>query len=381
MVLLVGAGLLVRTVRSLSAVQPGFDPSGIVAFETNLAFTTYPDADRWTGFFEALTQRVRAIPGVASAAVVSALPFTNQRESSSVIFQGRGRPEHGFPEAIIRSVTPEYFATLRIPVRRGRALTPNDRLGAPRVVVINETFARTQYPNEDPIGKRILFQTRDTSDWREIVGVAGDVRNEGLTREPRIEIYVPFAQQARPAANVVVRAACGRETSCDPVRLTSELRRVVREVDPAQPISGLATMQARIDRTIARERFGSMLLGAFSTLAVLLAAVGIYGVVSYSVAQQRHEIGIRRALGARERDVMALVLGKGLRVAIAGIVVGILLAAATTRALERMLFGVKPTDALTFSVVAIGLALVALIATYVPARRALGVDVGEVLRT
>jgi putative ABC transport system permease protein len=207
------------------------------------------------------------------------------------------------------------------------------------------------------------------------------VKNEGLTRDPRIEIYAPFAQQPRPAANLVVRAACQRGAACDPLRLTSELRRIVREIDPGQPIFGLSSMQARIDALMHRERFGSMLLMVFSSVALVLAMVGIYGVVSYSVAQQRHEIGVRRALGARERDVIALVLGKGMRVTIAGLLIGLAIAGVTTRVLERLLFGVTPTDAVTFGVVAGIVGLVSILASYLPARRAMRVEPVEVLRS
>ena len=375
LMLLIGAGLLVRTVMRLYGVRPGIDASSVLTFQTVLPFTRFPDGRAQTVFFDQAIERIKTLPGVQSAAVVSTLPFSDQRNSSSVMFRGRGRPEGGFPEVEIRSVSPEFFKTMGIGLRSGRLLGLADRADAPRAVVINETMARRWYPGADPIGQRLTFFVRDTTDWREIVGVVSDVRSAGLTRDAKEEIYAAFAQQALPAANVVVRA------TGDPIALASAVRGAMRAVDAAQPIFELRTMTSVIDQTITRERFSMLVLGIFSAVALLLAMIGTYGVVSYSVAQQSREIGIRRALGAQRRDVMALVVGQGARVTAVGLALGVGGALLLTRVLGRLLYGVTATDPVTFGAVTVLLGVIALAATYIPARRAATVDPMQALRS
>jgi len=375
LMLLIGAGLLVRTVARLYGVRPGIDASSVLTFQTALPFTRFPDARAQTAFFDRSIEQLEALPGVRAAAVVSTLPFTDQHISSSVMFRGRGRPEGGFPEVDIRSVSPDFFKTMGIRLQRGRLLDERDRPDAPRTVVINETMARRWYPGADPVGQYLTFFVRDTTDWREIVGVVSDVRSAGLTREAKAEIYASFSQQSVPQANIVVRAAV------EPSALAGAVRGAMRAVDPTQPIFGLRPMNAVIDDTITRERFSMLVLGIFSAVALLLAVIGTYGVVSYSVAQQSREIGIRRALGAQRRDVMALVVGQGARVTAVGLALGIGGALLLTRVLGRLLYGVTATDPVTFTVVTLLLGAVALAATYVPARRAATVDPMRALRS
>jgi putative ABC transport system permease protein len=374
LMLLVGAGLLVRTVIRLYGVRPGIDASSVLTFQTVLPFTRFPDARAQTAFFDRSIEQVKAIPGVRSAAVVSSLPFTDRHISSSVMFRGRGRPEGGFPEVEIRSVSPEFFRTMGIRLERGRLLDNRDRPESPRAVVINETMARRWYPGADPVGQHLTFFVRDTTDWREIVGVVSDIRNAGLARDAKEEIYAAFSQQAMPEAHIVVRAAA------NPGSLANAVRGTMRTLDPTQPIFGLRTMEAVIDDTITRERFSMLVLGIFSAVALLLAMIGTYGVVSYSVAQQSREIGIRRALGAQRRDVMALVVSQGARVTMIGLALGIGGALLLTRVLSRLLYGVTATDPVTFAVVTLLLGAVALAATYIPARRAATVDPMQALR-
>jgi putative ABC transport system permease protein len=346
----------------------------VLTFQTVLPFTRFPDARAQTAFFDRSIEQVKAIPGVRSAAVVSSLPFTDRHISSSVMFRGRGRPEGGFPEVEIRSVSPEFFRTMGIRLERGRLLDTRDRPESPRAVVINETMARRWYPGADPVGQHLTFFVRDTTDWREIVGVVSDIRNAGLARDAKEEIYAAFSQQAMPEAHIVVRAAA------NPGSLANAVRGTMRTLDPTQPIFGLRTMEAVIDDTITRERFSMLVLGIFSAVALLLAMIGTYGVVSYSVAQQSREIGIRRALGAQRRDVMTLVVSQGARVTMIGLALGIGGALLLTRVLSRLLYGVTATDPVTFAVVTLLLGAVALAATYIPARRAATVDPMQALR-
>lgn len=375
LMLLIGAGLLVRTVMRLYSVRPGIDASNVLTFQTVLPFTRFPDARTQIAFFDQAIERMKALPGVQAAAVVSTLPFTDQHISSSVMFRGRGRPEGGFPEVDIRSISSEFMQTMGIRLLRGRLLGTQDRADAPRTVVINETMARRWYQGVDPVGQHITFFARDTTDWREIVGVVSDVRNAGLARDAKEEIYASFAQQAVPVANVVVR------TSGDPAALANGARVAMRGVDPTQPIFELRTMDAVIERTITRERFSMLVLSIFSAVAVVLAVIGTYGVVSYSVAQQSREIGIRRALGAQRRDVVALIVGQGARVTAIGLALGVAGAFWLTRVLGRLLYGVTATDPVTFTVVTALLGAIAIMATYIPARRAATVDPMQALRS
>jgi putative ABC transport system permease protein len=375
LMLLIGAGLLIRTVTGLYGVQPGIDASSVLTFQTILPYTRFPDARAQTAFFDQAIEGLKGLPGVRSAAVVSALPFAEQHVSSSVLFRGRGRPEGGFPEIEIRSVSPDFFATMGIGLRRGRLIDARDRADAPRVVVINETMARRWYSGADPIGQRITFFSRDTTDWREIVGVVSDIRNAGLARDAKEEVYAAFAQQAVGGGSVVVR------TAGDPASLIPAVRGAMRAVDPTQPIFELRTMSDVIDQTITRERFSMLVLAIFSAVALVLAMIGTYGVVSYAVTQQSREIGIRRALGAQRADVMALVVGQGARVTGVGLALGVAGALALTRVLTRLLYGVTATDPVTFAAVTLLLGGIAMAATYIPARRAATIDPMKTLRS
>ncbi|MEJ7809817.1 MAG: ABC transporter permease [Gemmatimonadaceae bacterium] len=377
LVLLVGAGLLIRSVARLGGVKSGIaQPERLLTMRTNLPPTAYPDDARRVAFYRALLERVATLPGVRGAAVTSVLPFTSQRISGSLQLFERPRQSGGYPEVNIRWVSPGYFRTMGVPLRRGRLLSDADREGTARVVVINETLARQLWADRDPIGQRVSYLTaEDQPVWREVVGVVADVRNAGLIDDVQIELYASYVQETHPEMTLIVR------TTGDAAAMTDAVRRQVREVDPRQPVFGITTMARLMAESISRQRFSMLVLGTFAGVALLLAALGIYGVVSYTVAQQVREIGVRRALGAQERDVIRLVLRQGAAVTALGVAAGVAGALVVTRLLARLLFGVTPTDPLTFVGVSALLAAVALGATYLPARRAARVSPMVALRS
>jgi predicted permease len=376
LVLLTGAGLLVRSIHRLASVSPGFDPANLLTLSVELPQATYPDSARRAAFFARLLERVGAMPGVSGAGSVSFLPLTNGGAATRFTIAGRPAPEPGhWTSADIRIVDPGYFAAMRIPLLRGRALTAADRVDAPPVVVINETMARQYWPDADPIGARLQVSWAHPDVHPEIVGVVGDVHVSALDEELRPMIYYAQAQEASGSMTVVARysgAAGG---------LTTAIRAAVRELDRNLPVSDVATMSTRLVQSMADRRYPMLLLAVFAALAVLLSAIGIYGVLSFAVNQRRREIGVRMALGARYADVLRMVVGGGMRLTLGGVLLGAVGAALAARALGRLLYGVTPTDPLTFVAVAALLALVALIAIYFPARRAALVDPMKVLRT
>lgn len=376
LVLLAGAGLLVRSLHRLAAVNPGFDPANLLTLSIELPSATYPDAIRRATFHTQLVERVRGLPGVSAAGAVSFLPLSGAGAATRFTIVGRPAPEPGhWTSADIRIVDPGYFAAMRIPLERGRGLTAADRADAPPVVLINETMARRFWPNENPIGSRLQVRWAHPEAQPQIVGVVGDVRVSSLDGELRPMIYYPQLQEPSGYMAIIARHAG------DAPGLTSAVRAVVRELDRNLPVSDVATMSARLVQSMADRRYPMLLLTVFAALAVLLAAVGIYGVLSYAVNQRQREFGVRMALGAGAADVLRLVIGGGMRLTLAGIAIGATGGLFASRALGRLLYGVTPTDPLTFAAVAGLLALVALIAVYFPALRATRVDPMTVLRS
>jgi putative ABC transport system permease protein len=323
-----------------------------------------------------MLERVRALPGVRSAGVVSALPITGG-PSTEFVIAGRPAPRPGDePGADIRVVDPEYFSTMGIPLLAGRAFTERDNAGAARVMLINETLARTFWPhsNENPIGQRITMKDWGPPLTGEIVGIVGDVKTNGLDAAVGPMIYWPYYQFGQIFNVLVVR------TEDDPLQMVSAVKSGIWSVDKNQPVSRIQTMDQILSDSVARRRLYVVLLGVFAGVALLLAATGIYGVVSYSVSQRTREIGIRVAMGAERVDVVRLVIAQAAKLALAGEVIGILVALALTRLMASLLFGVSAADPLTFASVAIALTAVALAACYVPARRATRVDPMVALR-
>ena len=379
LVLLIGAGLMIRSFARLLAVDPGFDPANVLTAFVSLPPAKYPDASRQAAFFDQLLQRTQNLPGVVAAAAASDLPLYGG-SSTGFDIEGRARSEAGQrPLVEYRAISPEYLRAMGMRLIAGRAFSARDTADAPGVVIINETLAKKYFPNEDPIGRRLGLS--GPPDMREIVGVVADVRNYGLDAEVKPEAYVPFLQNApeyltavAAGMNIVVR------TVNDPTALASAFRAQVQALDKDQPVAEISTMEVQLAESIAQRRFNMLLLAVFAALALVLAAVGIYGVIAYTVAQRSHEMGIRLALGASRADILKLVFSDAMFTTLTGVTVGLIAALALTRLLSSLLYDVAPTDPLVFLGLAALLILVALIATYVPARRAMRLNPIAALR-
>ena len=383
LVLLVGAGLLLRSFARLSHVEPGFGASDLLTFRLSLQPAHYATFVKGNAFYEDLFDRLRALPQVRALAAINYLPFSGQGGSRSMFIEGREvkRPEDRLDEQI-RIITDGFFAAMQIPLAAGREFTPRDTLSSARVAVINESLARKHWPNESPIGKRIAFSTSDAK-WYEIVGVSRDVKDRGLDRAARAEVYVPFRQPIfnPPYDNWTVRPMYVVVRAADPLTFATTARAVLGQVDRDQPISDVRSMEQRIGRSLASRRLNTVLLAIFALLALTLAAIGIYGIVAYSVTERTHEIGVRLALGAQRRDVIAMVVGQGMTLTATGAVVGVAAALVLTRLMSTLLFGVSAVDPATFLAIPCLLMAVALLACYVPARRATRVDPLQALRS
>ena len=364
LVLLVCAGLLIRSFLNLRSVNPGFDPHRTLTMNVALPEAKYPPGPKQVAFFRDVVSRVQRLPGVEHAAIVSALPESGHYAHTWVKVEGRSyRPgEEPMPDVI--RVSPDYFRAMSIPLLKGRFFSEQDDENQPPVALINETMARELWPGEDAIGKRM----GRGSSMLTVVGVVGDVYQYGLDSEKTMQLYVPYAVEPMGGVTLVVRS------STDPLRLVSAIRAEVRAVDQDQPVYEVATMEQILADSMARERFSMMLLAVFAAGALLLAAIGIYGVMSYVVAGRTREIGLRMALGADRRSVLRLIVGQGFTLTFIGLSVGALVAFGAARLLTSLLYGVGPSDPLTLSAVALLLGLVALLACLVPARRATKVD-------
>ncbi|MFL6227272.1 MAG: ABC transporter permease [Pyrinomonadaceae bacterium] len=376
LVLLVGAGLLAQSFRHLLDVKPGFDPDNLVTMDVVPRRSRYPQDAQRVQFFQDFLQKAKALPGVESVGLVDPLPLGGNFEAWDFQIEGRPPAAPGVNQnADRRVIDPDYFRAMKIPVVRGRAFGDGDAATATPVIIINDSLARKYFAGEDAVGKRLVFAGGTVSGAREIVGVVGDVRHAGLEAETTPEIYVPFTQVATSRLTVVARARSG-----DPAGVTAALRGVIRQTDKDSPIYNVHTMNELLSASVARRRFNMILLGSFAALALLLASLGIYGVISYTVTQRTHEIGIRVALGAQASDVLRMVLGQGMILTFVGVGVGLVGAFALTRVMSSLLFGVSATDPLTFAVVALLLPAVALVSCLIPARRATRVDPMVALR-
>jgi putative ABC transport system permease protein len=375
-VLLVGAGLITNSFLRLQHVDPGFNPQHVLTFKMDLPYVRYSGLSQ-TQFFERAIERLNHLPGVLSASAVLPLPLDGDEVGTSLTIEGQPVAEANRPRTAYCWVEPGYFHTVGIPLMKGRDFSPADDLKATPVVIINNTLARQFFPHLDPIGKRIkpgIGNGYKTAPLREIVGVVGDVRQYGLASAPGPAVYVPLAQSPLGSMNFVVR------TEANPLSLVGAVREEMAEMDKNLPFYGVQTFDQYLGQRFAQPRFLTLLFGLFAALALALAAVGLYGLVSYSASQRTHEIGIRMALGAEKPDVLRLVVGQGFRLAILGVVLGIAGSFPLTRSLSSLLYGVKPTDPVTFTAVAFILVGVALLASYLPARRATEVDPMVALR-
>lgn len=375
LMLLIGAGLLMKSFVLLQNVDLGFNPKNLLTFTLVIPRTGYPENNHVRSFLARSLERIRNYPGVVSASATSSLPLSGSGTDADFLIEGRPAPAPGqTPVAWYSSVAPAFHRVMEIRVLKGRAFMDEDREGSPRVVVINESAARRYWPNEDPIGKRIGGGDPSNPQWRQIVGIVANVKFFGLDREQPPAMYFPMDQV--PSRNLIFTI----RTSSEPLLLASALRKEVGALDKNLALANVAAMEELVSDSVARPRLILSLLGLFATVALVLAAVGIYGVMSYVVSQRTHEIGIRMALGARARDVLKLVLGRGMVLVLLGVGLGLGGAFGLTRLLSTLLFGVSPTDPVTFLGISLVLALVALLATYVPARRATRVDPTVALR-
>jgi putative ABC transport system permease protein len=377
LILLIGAGLMMKSLYRLLQVDPGFRPDRVLTMGMDLRAQQYSQDPAVLNFWQQLIDRVSALPGVQSAAVGTVIPLTDSHSRSDVTIEGMALPTPGnYPHPDVHVVSPGYIATLGIPLLRGRTFTDQDNEKAPLAGLINAMVARRFFPNEDPIGKRFMFghPASDPAKWYTIVGVVSDTRLYGLANPARLEVYLSFRQNPRNSMALVVRSGA------DPASLTSEVRDAVQSIDKDQPVFAVSTMEELVRNSVATRRITLVLLGLFSGLALVLGAIGIYGVISYSVAQRTHEIGIRMALGAPRSDVFRLVVGEGLKLAGVGIAIGIAASFGLARLMSSLLYGISATDFETFMGVAVLLALVTLLACYIPARRAMRVDPTVALR-
>jgi putative ABC transport system permease protein len=379
LVLMAGAGLLLESFRRLLSVDPGFDPHNVLTLGVSLPATRYPRPDQRARFFAELLERVRIAPGVVSAAAVTELPLGGDASiATRFTVEGRPAPAPGQkPRAEYHAVTAGYFETMRIPLKKGRTFDAGDRREAPAVAVVNEALAAQVFPGQDPLGQRLRIGIgTDESDPRtfEVVGVVGDVRHVGRQVFALPEIYVPHPQQSWSWMSLVVR------TSGDPLALAGALRRAVAAIDSQQAVYDVRPLRELLSDSLAARSFIMALLGGFALLGLALATVGVYGVLAESVERRRGEIGLRLAVGASPGDVLRMVLGQAARLAAAGVTLGLAAAFALTRVMQSLLFGVSATDPATFATVAGVLAIAALLASYLPARRAAGLDPATVLR-
>jgi putative ABC transport system permease protein len=367
LLLLAGAGLLARTLLNLQRVDLGFVADRALAMEISLPDTRYPTAAARVAFFRRVIESLRAIPRATSVAAASTLPLMGNDMDLGFRIEGRPRRAEDHINAAFHAVSPDYFRTMGMRVVRGRGFTDRDDERAPQVLIIGETMARTYWPNDDPLGKRVTVGS-DSWGVREIVGIVGDVKESQLSERARPEMYTPFPQTPWPFFTAVVR------TEADAASLAPQIRAVVARLDPDQPPGDIATMTHYVGRAIATPQFTAMLVSAFAALATVLAGLGLYGLLAYGVAQRRREIGIRMALGAQPRDVRSMVVSQALRLGAAGLGVGLAGALALTRVLGSLLFGVSAADPLTFATVCALLMAVVASAAYLPARRATHVD-------
>jgi putative ABC transport system permease protein len=376
LVLLIGAGLMIRSFQQLHGVNPGFETRGVLTMTAAISRAKFPSPTQHISFFEQVLQRVRTLPGVESAGVIDDIPLNQNGSHQPIAIEGRpvvAMSEQ--PEVDVRLISPGYMGAMRIPIVRGRDFGDTDVAGRPAAILISASMAQHFWPGEDPLGKRLTL-TFFPESVREVVGVVGDVKLDGLDQDrPSTILYMPLAQISAPSVGwqsfpmtLVVRSAT------NPAGIVSAVTNAVHQVDREIPLRDILTMDELVTNSISQQRFNMLLLGAFAALALLLAAIGIYSVLSYSVKRRVQEIGIRLALGARIGDVLRMVIVEGMKPTLLGVVLGTVGALAMGQVLASLIYGVKPTDPLTFLVVAVLLAAIALFATIIPAYRAAKVD-------
>ncbi len=370
LVLLTGAGLLLKSSWRLQQVNPGFTPEHVLKMRLSLPGSKYPDGTNAAGFYQQLLENLSGLPGVQAAGMSSSVLLYKIHNSAGISIEGRPGPASGpRPELPLDSISPSYFQVMGMQVVQGRNFGEQDKRDGLPVAIVNETMARRFWPNEDPIGKRFTFgDTAPQANWLTVVGVVRDSRRQGLDAPIRMESFLPHAQRPLRAMEVVLR------TSDDPLVMARSARSAVWSLDRDLPVSEIETVEHMLEARVAPRRFNLLLLSLFALVALLLAAVGIYGVMSYSVTQRTREIGIRVALGAQTRIVLKLIIGQGMRLALLGVGIGLAAAVALTRLMVGLLFGVSATDPLTFGAIALLLAGITLLACYFPARRAAKVD-------
>jgi putative ABC transport system permease protein len=370
-VLLIGAGLLISSFFHLQKLDPGFRADHLLTAKIDLPELKYPDREHRIPFFDDVIRRVSALPGVQSAAIAGNLPLTYNGDSMYIGVEGIPDPSPDQQRDVIyRAVGPGYFSTMGIALLSGRDFTEKDTTDTGYTVVVSEKMAKHFWPGQDPIGKRLKpGSTTSDSPWREVIGVVRDVRQNDFVADPKLQMYMSYRQLKFLSPNALVV-----RTSVEPMSLAIPLRNAIWAVDKDQPVSNLRSMDDIVSAAMARQRFSTMLLGIFAALALVLAAVGIYGVMSYSVAQRTREIGIRLALGAQRSDVLKMTMGQGLKLVSLGVGIGIAAAFVLTRVMATLLFGVSATDPITFVTIAVVLMVVALVASYIPALRATRVD-------
>ena len=376
--LLVCAGLLLKSFARLQGVSPGFDPSHLATMTVSLPDAKYKDNPSRIAFFKAAQQRLAALPGVVSVGATTNIPFGANWGTSSFSVEGyqppKGQPT---PWGDVREVTPGFLEAMKVPLIYGRTIAETDRTDVPKVVVVDEEAAKRFWPGVDPVGKRITFDDLSRAhsvDWITVIGVVSHMAHEGLDAERRVQLHFPHAQWGESQLGFVVR------TAGDPAAVVPSVRSAIREVDRDQPIADVFTMDTLMDRAVGQRRLLMTLLVAFAALAMVLAALGIYGVMAFDVTRRSQEIGVRMALGAARGSVLGLVLKQGLTIAAVGVVLGVLFALAVTKLLQAQLFGITRTDPVTFVSVAVGLVAVATLAVLIPALRATRINPVEALR-
>jgi putative ABC transport system permease protein len=371
LVLLVGASLLMKSFVRLQNVHPGFEPKNILTMEVALPLLKYPRGKPVADFYAEVTRRVKALPGVEAAAFTSILPLSGTNSDSSFQIEGRDPiAEKVYPDEEIRGITPEYFSVLKVPLLQGRFFNEGDQFEGPGVTIINQSFAKKWFPNQEAVGKRITFSDTRKPDvkWITIVGVVGDMRHRGLDLDPKPEYYFAHNQNPYRAMILAVRS------TQDPRSLTSAIRREISRLDPDLPAANVRTLEQVAADSIAPRKLSVVLIGVFAGVALVLASVGIYGVMSFLVVQRTHEIGVRMALGAQRADVLRLVIGRAAKLVLMGTGIGLLLGVISSRALRALLFNVGAFDLMTFVTVTISLIVVSLLASYIPAVRATRAD-------
>ena len=370
-VLLIGAGLLIRSFMELQQVSPGFNAKNVLTMRVDLSREKYAAPEKAANLFEQIESRIAGLPGVETVGMVSELPLSGQ--PNDMPFTVEGRPPvnmvDGF-DADFRRVNQHYLGAMRIPLLRGRNFTEQEVRQSAKVLVISELLASQVFPDEEPLGKRLVLMMGNDA-W-EIIGISGDILHRSLESQPFPAMYMPTYQMG--SMNLVIR------TQKDPMNLAAAVRKEIQSIDPDQPVAAVRTMESWVNSAVAAPRYRTILLILFASIALLLAAVGIYGVISYTVSQRTNEIGIRLALGARRSDVLKLIVGRGMILALTGIGAGLVIAFGLTRLMANLLFGVSATDPVTFAACAVLLSGVALVACYVPARRATKVDPMVALR-